>query len=273
MSKKYIYTIWTKPWIVGNHKRYFYDNILYLLFSIELLKKQNANIKIYTDDYGKNFLKNLNIDIELDTNIVNNFENLDVKKWSIPKLYVIKNQSEEVCHIDHDVFLWEPQKNLTHYDIVTQNFENSEFYFGFYKELHTHYINNAENVSKELKEFNYFAGYNCGYIDIFNVSIAKKWVDFGIDLSNNLKKFRWKDCSFIEQFSLYFLSKKNNNFKIGYLFDAFNNASYHPETERKYTHLMGQKDFFSDTTLIVTNALKKINFNLYKKLIDLKSVN
>jgi hypothetical protein len=261
--KKFIYTLWTKPWIRSNS---LYLNFVCFLLSLELVKKQSNNIIIYTDNYGKEILNKLDLNVEINTSILHDLE-MHYLRWSIPKLYVINSQKEPCCHIDHDVFLWGKMPDLNG-DITVQNLEKSNFYASFYKRSFMRYIINNNNINDDLlKEASGedFAGYNCGYLDIKNIDASKKWTDFAIEIDNNFQNgFEWIDCTLIEQYSLYYLSNKLN-LKISKLFgngryDVLQNQEY-----LNYTHLMSEK-FNPLMSEKIENKLLETNDLLYNKL-------
>jgi hypothetical protein len=217
------------------------------------MKKQSREIIIYTDTFGEMILKKLNVDVEINNIIINQFNNLDVKKWSIPKLYTINAQKDPFLHIDHDVLIWDriDYKNDNDYDIILQNEEIGGLFPLMYKLSFLRYVKNNENIPADLldclEDDKYFGGYNCGYLDINNIEVSKKWSNFGIDMSNSfVNNFIWDDCVLVEQFALFFLSKKNN-FNIGtitqvdYLTETSANFEYKPKMDFRYTHIMREK--------------------------------
>jgi hypothetical protein len=267
--KKVIYTLWTKPLII---EKKLYNNILFLLLSIHLMKKQSREIIIYTDTFGEMILKKFNLDVEINNIVINQFNNLDVKKWSIPKLYTINAQKEPFLHIDHDVLIWDTinytNLNNNNCDILLQNEEVGGLFPLMYKLSFLRYFRNNENIPADLLDClddnQYFGGYNCGYLDINNIEISKKWSNFAIDIANSfVNNFIWDDCILVEQFSLFFLSKKYN-FNIGtitqvdYLSETSANFEYKPKTDFRYTHIMREK-----RNPIMVSKIEKIleNFN------------
>jgi hypothetical protein len=270
--KNILYTFWTQP-IINNKN--LYSNIVYLLLSIELAKKYAKNIYIYTDNFGETVLKNFNLDINFNTNIVNNLQNLNILRWSIPKLYVIREQSEPFCHLDHDVFLWDNVFLNNNYQLIAQNIEYGGFFSKLYRKSFDRFINNNSTVPGELMNFissesKDFGGFNCGYLDIYDIELSKKWVNFALNLNDCfIKNFTWNDCILIEQFSLYYLYK-NYNLNIGTLLNL-NKETVEIEMPEnmKYTHLMKAKN---DNNILqkVENNINKLNNNLYNKLIDHK---
>lgn len=276
MKKKYIYTLWTKPLV---NAKSLYNNIAYLLLSVHLVKKQASDITIYTDIFGEILIKHFFKDIRIDTQIVSQFDNLQLDRWSIPKLYTINAQKDAHCHIDHDVFLWTKipefeEKN----DIIVQNIEINGLFPNFYKTNFYRFFENNENIHADLLECletEDFGGYNCGYIDVYNIDISKQWTDFAIDLNNSfINNFTWDDCTLVEQFTLYFLSKKYN-YKIGHITEvdylSIDSAdfSYRPSFNFKYTHLMREK---KNPEIInkIEKILQKLDTNLYNKLYDIQ---
>ena len=138
--KKIIYTFWVKPLILDNS---LYEYMVYFLLSIHLAKQQSKNIKIYTDDFGKFILNKFFSDLEIDTSIINQFNNLQKEKWSIPKLYSINNEKKPFIHIDHDVFMWDPIILLNeNFDITVQNEEIGGLFPSMYKTSFYRYFNN-----------------------------------------------------------------------------------------------------------------------------------
>jgi hypothetical protein len=281
--KKFVYTFWTKPFFINNN---LYSNIVYLLLSIELVKKISSNIEIHTDEYGELILKKFFNDIDIKIDILKNID-FHVDRWSIPKLYTINSQKEPFCHIDHDVFLWEETPIYDSIDIVSQSYENEfqkefndpEFFSKFYKELFVNYISyndNIEPIFAELLLNGKYAGYNCGFLDIYNVDASKKWTDFAIKLNSNYKNnFRPDDCAFVEQLSLYIIANKFN-FKMDELipiikYETYGRIDLKSGNNLKYTHLMGSK---KDPLILnyVEKKLKNINESLYKKLSDNSSI-
>jgi len=265
---KIIYTFWTKPLFA---KKNIYDSVIYLLLSVNLIKQYASDIIIYTDEYGELILKKFfKTDINIETSLLNNL-NLDVSRWSIPKLYVINKQSQPFLHIDHDVFLWEKIENFSNYDITVQSFEINSNFYSFYKELFINFISN----NKKIHPFFYnhlinddYAGYNCGYLNVYNLDLAKEWTEFAINLNNvYLNKFRPIDCTFVEQFSLYLIIKKYN-----FLANEIISMITYEETLElnlkynniiKFTHLMGSKQY-PETVRKVENKIK----NLYPEVYD-----
>jgi hypothetical protein len=268
-----VYTFWTKPYFLKNN---LYNNIINLLLSVSLSKKYASKITIYTDDYGKFILSRIIDNVILDTDILNKYCNsLSIERWAIPKLYVMNNQNKPFLHIDHDVFLWENILNINDHDLIVQSFEFNGFFPIFYKELFINYISNNENkhdfLTNHLIE-NDFAGYNCGFINAKNINFIKKWTNFGIDLNNNYKNnFRFIDCTFVEQFSLYALVKKFNIKineiipMISYEQDGEIHLKY--DTKIKYTHLMGAKNK-QKTVEKVENKIQELFPNVYNKLLN-----
>jgi hypothetical protein len=275
--KNYVYTFWTKPLIKNNS---LYKNIVFLLLSIHLTKKLASNITIYTDTFGENILKKFNLNININTKIINQFDNLSLEKWSIPKLYTINDQQNPHCHIDHDVFLWSEMPEFQNEcDIVTQNIEVELFFTKYYKESFYRFFENNESIPIDLLsclETNDFGGYNCGYLDIYNIDVSKEWTDFAINMHNCfVQNFTWSDCTLVEQFSLYFLSKKNNYkidsiTKVDFLSDDGGDFLYKPNFDFKYTHLMKEKE---NPEIIhkVEKIIQKLDINLYNQIYDNQS--
>jgi hypothetical protein len=264
--KKYIYTFWTKPYFCKNN---LYQNILFLLLSIELTKKISKNIIIYTDWYGELILKKFYSDIEINIELLNSLNLSDTNRWSIPKLYVINKQTQPFCHIDHDIFLWSKINNNSSYDIITQNIEQGSFYSDFYKNQITEYLkyNPINDLFLYTIKKQKFEGYNCGYLDIYNLECSKRWTDFALDLNNNYKNFQSINCTIVEQFSLFAIAKFYN-YKIGYLInEPMNNKDLSMTIDGKFTHLMMAKN---DTIVfeVIKNNLLKENSSLYNKFID-----
>ena len=176
--KNYIYTFWTKPYFIkdNNRKQELYKNVLYLLLSIELTRKISKNITIYTDWYGELILKKFYSDIEINVTLLNSLNLTDVDRWAIPKLYVMNRQTEPFCHIDHDVFLWEEINMSFDYDIITQCLEKDSYYENFYKQQLIDYLqyNPINDLFLNLIKNQQFAGYNCGYIDVYNLDCDKQ---------------------------------------------------------------------------------------------------
>jgi hypothetical protein len=276
--KKFIYTFWTKPFILNQT---LYKNIIFLLLSIELIKKQSRNIVIYTDEYGKLILKKFFNDIEINIDILKNVD-FHTDRWSIPKLLVMNEQNEPFCHIDHDVFLWEEisERNC---DVLTQSLENenqkNHNFSKFYKEIFMNFISNNRYVDAILikhLENNDYAGYNCGFLDFYNLESCKKWTEYAIKLHNNyFNNFRHVDCVFIEQFTLYAIVK-HFNFKVEELFptihyDNTDKFEIKNDNNIKFTHLMGSKN--NDNVLHnVEQKLQEYNPFLFLKLKDNKNL-
>lgn len=252
-----------------------YSNIVYLLLSIELSKKSGKKIYIYTDTLGQNVLKNFDLDVDINTSVINKLSNLDHLRWSIPKLYTIKEQLEPFCHIDHDVFLWQGLYEQNGYELIVQNVEHGGFFSNMYKKAFERYINNNSSIPDELtsflsNSFKDFGGFNCGYIDIYDINISQKWANFAINLNDCFQNnFTWNDCILIEQFSLYILNKIYN-LSIGTILNLNEETSVVEIPENiKYTHLMKAK--YSPIILEkVENNIQKLNNNLYNKLMDNK---
>lgn len=247
--KKFIYTFWTKPFMLNNS---LYKNIVFLLLSIELVKKQSKNITVYTDEYGELILKKFFNDIEINIDILKNID-FSIERWSMPKLFVMNEQKESFCHIDHDVFIWEriPERNC---DVLTQSLENDDLqkqhcFSKFYKEIFMNFISNNRYIdpllAKHVENHDY-AGYNCGFLDFYNLDLCKQWTEYAITLHKNyFNNFRHIDCAFVEQFTLYAIVK-HFNFKaeelismIFYENDGKIEMKY--ENNIKYTHLMASK--------------------------------
>ena len=270
--KKYIYTIWTKPWIKNNT---LYSNLLFLTLSIEYIKNYSKKIIIYTDSIGKqvcDFIFNKEIEI---VNNLDRFGNLDLNRWSIPKLYTINEQDSEFCHIDHDVFLLKEIPFYKNVDFVAQSKEQNANFKKFYKELLMNCISNNTDVPNIILDYinkgKACKGINCGYLDFYNIDIAKQWTDFAINLNNiYIKNFRHIDCCFVEQFSLYALSIENNyNYKT--LFDFDNNDNY-ANNDIGYIHLMTAKEgSFLKVLTQAENILKKNNYQRFLKLENYKN--
>lgn len=263
--KNIIYTLWTKPLIKNN----LYDNIVYLLLSVELVKQFADTICIYTDNYGKEILTKFNLDVKINTNIINKLDNLDIKRWSIPKLYTIKNQNKPYCHIDHDVFLWEKPNIKNNYQVITQNIENGDFFGNIYKKSFNNYINNNSTILDDFVNYsdtNIFGGFNCGYIDMYDMDISKQWSNLSLNLNDTfINNFTWDDCILIEQFTLFYLYKKYN-LNIGELLKVDYNYDNYKSNNIKYTHLMRSKKS-KEILYKVEQNIYKLNLKLYNKLL------
>lgn len=271
--KKYIYTIWTKPWIKNNT---LYSNLLFLTLSIEYIKNYSKKITIYSDYIGKqicDFIFNKEIEV---INNLDKFDNLDFNRWSIPKLYTINEQDSEFCHLDHDVFLLKNIPSYDNVDFTIQSEEKNNDFQEFYKGLVLHYISNNNDIPNIILDYilnkgKICKGINCGYLDFYNIEIAKQWTDFAINLNNiYTKKFRHIDCCFVEQFSLYILSKEYDyNYKT--LFDFDNNDNY-ANNNIGYIHLMtAKKENFLKVMTQAEKILKKNNYEIFRKLENYKN--
>jgi len=266
--KKYIYTLWTKPWQKNNT---LYSNLLFLTLSIEYIKNYSNNILIYTDSFGEQVCNDLfNREIEI-INSLDEFENLDINRWSIPKLYTINKQKSEFCHLDHDVFLLKNIPSYDNVDFTIQSEEKNNGFQEFYKGLVFHYISNNNNIPNIILDYilnkeKICKGINCGYLDFYNIEIAKQWTDFAINLNNiYIKNFRWIDCCFVEQFTLYLLTKENN-YKYKTLFDFDKNDNY-TNNNIGYIHLMtAKKEQFLKVSTQAEKILKKNNYERFLKL-------
>jgi hypothetical protein len=260
--KDYVYTLWTKPLI---YNRNLYQNIVYLVLSVILVKKNARTISIYTDTVGAIILNEIFSDININTEILNTLNDLSIVKWSIPKLYTIQSQTKPFCHLDHDVFLWDVMPHFEKCDIVTQSAEITKNFAGMYQKSFENYKQH-NLVIDELNECKEFYGYNCGYLDIYNIDVSNQWVDFALKIEKSFNKnFQWIDCILVEQFSLNFISKKKS-FKIEKLFNDIENI----DVNIKYTHLMGakQKKFILNE---VEKKILKLDLHTYIKLLNFKN--
>ena len=185
-------------------------------------------------------------------------------------MYTINEQDSEFCHIDHDVFLLKEIPFYKNVDFVVQSKEQNANFQKFYKELLINYISNNTSVPNIILDYinkgKTCKGINCGYLDFYNIEIAKEWASFAIKLNNiYTKNFRHIDCCFVEQFSLYILSKKYSyNYKT--LFDFDNNDNY-ANNNIGYIHLMTAKEEqFLKVTTQAEKILKKNNYERFLKL-------
>jgi hypothetical protein len=269
--KNIVYTFWTKPFLFKNN---LYDNLVYLLLSIELTKKFGQKICIYTDNHGYKILDKFNLDVEFNINILNTLDTLDINRWSIPKLYTIYNQKSPFYHIDHDVFLWEKPQFNSNYQIIVQNIEHGDFFSNLYKLSFNRYINNNSIILENFINYNNdFGGFNCGYLEINDINISRQWSEFALNFNDTfINNFDLIDCILIEQFSLYYLYKQYN-LNIGNLLEILDNDEnviFPPKI--KYTHLMGSKKSIEILEKI-EKKIYQLNINLYNKLMDFKNKN
>jgi hypothetical protein len=269
--RNYVYTLWTKPWIF---KKNIYYNLLYFLLSIELVQKHAKTIEIYTDSFGQELFKHiLNKDVaKINTNL-ETFKNLNVYRWSVPKLYTMNHQKSEFCHIDHDVFLFKKIPLSKNIDFIAQCLEKNDNYKNFYKHLSFHYLYHNNNIPKPILEFifnkkNNYRGFNCGYLDFYNIDVCKEWTNFALNLNNiYTNNFRGIDNVFIEQFSLYMLSKKNK-YIYKTLFDFENKDDYN-YNKLGYTHLMTLKHHLPNETFLINmikNKIETLNSKVFENL-------
>jgi hypothetical protein len=242
------------------------------LLSINLAKKHAKAITINTDKFGKEILNSICNDVEIIENL-NRFDNLDINRWSIPKIYIINFQKVDFCHIDHDVFLFKEPPVFSNVDFVSQEIEDSMGFQSFYKDLYLNYINNNNNKISEIfiEAYNQhiFGGINCGYLDFKNLDIAKEWSNFAINVNDLfVKNFRWIDCCLVEQFTLYVLYKKHN-YNIRNLFNNPVSEELRKKNSLGYVHLMTGKN---EKTFKKTISILKKDCNLeYEKLISVQN--
>ncbi|HEY4788668.1 MAG TPA: DUF6734 family protein [Bacteroidales bacterium] len=116
---KAIHTNWTLPFKQKNQEKYFIEDyeILTTILSALKWRQYNGFIKMYTDQVGYNFYKELNIlDIwnEIDTALLDHMDyTIDPSIfWAAAKIVCLKNEDVPVCVLDTDLIIWQDLSSL-----------------------------------------------------------------------------------------------------------------------------------------------------------------
>lgn len=277
MNNNYCISVWDTPW--KKTSRNF--NIACILLCSELIKKLGNNYTIYTTSSIKNLLSNYMKDLKYDL-LLDNFKEENKNKWAMSKMYVLNNISSPVCHIDYDVFLMKPQKDVD-VDIVAQNFE-TQFYYtdvywpcfvGFKKDVP---VDQWPEEYQHLLKNNLFFGINCGYLDIKNIDALKKWTNMALKIFGQMKSSSqvFHSCVFAEQTSLFGLYK-TGQISIDVLLDEKTMYDNEDSANNGYVHVMGRKHIWKEegcfidkrTHKKILEYLKRHFNNTYKQIYDL----
>ncbi len=237
-----IMSLWTKPCLNGNHGYNSIQSMIEsLVVSSNVAKKHFHNIYFYTDKIGYEWIRPYldklpfnKIEVCLD-----DLNWLDVRYWSIVKIYVYNLQKEPFIHLDYDVFLWDGiPLPLYKNDFF---FQEIEYFNGHTK----HYLKGIEiykdAIPPNIEVKN--AAFNCGIFGCVTskgLGLIKDYYETSMLFTKNalavdnkdyyiLTQDRWLVSILIEQMTIYSLIIQGNYSYDTLLYDKFN---------IKYTHTM-----------------------------------
>jgi hypothetical protein len=271
MEKLYTWTFWTLPYRLSSNPRSLLINTIFLLYSTELITLiENTKRIIYTDSFGKRFLKKFNFKTEIiESTEIDNLRQKDISKWAYPKLITIKNLHAPFYHIDHDVFLHKEQQ-IKSAPITGQSFERikNNFYVKCIEELNKYC---GDFLPEDLNNFylkNKYTinGINCGFLHIQCDQNKLLWIQLANDLFKKInydvsipQSPSYTPINLIsEQFSLFYLNEIKKNKMVKTLFEeTFEGRKFN------YQHLS-----YMEKQMIVNNFGLSKNFLYILKYIE-----
>jgi hypothetical protein len=286
-NKKYI---WSFSSLNYGYKIDIKD-LIFLCYSVELVKKFSNNVHIYTDKRGLDEIQK--IGIKANTTIVDfkRYNNISLNKI-YSKIKTIEIQDSNFCMLDKYVFLFrDPETSLTAYSdtntsdsTFVQSLENKNkwgmLYKNFCDKLKENNIQMCEELDTYIKNGQY-SGYNCSYLDNIDKELKDRLCYESINLLNQLDRLNISvKCLICE--SLLLALSNNSNYKISPIFSEVDlQKQYNPTDSLKidgYTNIYSSKDkislnfmhpdirtmliFLSESNSDFYNNLIKINSNL-----------
>ena len=218
--------------------------------SVYLINKHYGEVHLITDSNSKNHFKELpfaSISTDLDAvPIVKN-------NWALGKLYTYNLLSKlniPFCHIDYDVFLWNPlPQELLNSEVFCQSREEK-----IYDLYALHLLKNVKNLHliEEIPKRNKNnVSYNVGIFGGNNLDFIKKYSDLAIEFSldtenqkyyNEINEVQSQAVPCIsEQYYLHLCSQKFNQ-KINVLLEGSTTQIEQEACSKGYTHLMNHKN-------------------------------
>lgn len=259
IKKLYAWTFWTLPYRNSSTRNIFKTNILYLLYSTELISNiQNTERVIFTDSIGYDILKTFDIKAEIViSKALNELTEKDIHRWAYSKITTIDFLKAPFYHIDHDVFIYKEQRKKNT-PITAQSLEINEIYRNTYTSFVNCLNQNYSNfLPKDLQEYanKNIGGINCGYLHIQCDTNKEEWMKLSKSLFDkyNYKHYENNDLypdnkNFVyapgleklsinvisEQFTLFYLNHIKNNEMVSFLFDSL---EYYEWRSPEYIHL------------------------------------
>lgn len=240
---KAVYSFWSRPFRMLGDKMHGaipnrYSSLAWIL-SVNLAARHFNEIELYTDQFGLEFLKPLDLPFTKTNVVLDDIspDILAVNCWAFGKIVTYADQSEPFVHIDYDAFLSKPLPEVP--DLVVQGPEWGDIYekwetgivdMGF----NSPYIGMTKNA------------FNAGVLGGNDISLIRDYANEAIDMvefvSRNRIKFdsrnymqRYYFSCFFEQYLIaQFASSRGSD--VLYLGDTEERAKEHG-----YTHLWGGK--------------------------------
>lgn len=217
-----------------------------MLLSVELARPFASDIAVYTDSAGEKALRKFGFKDRVETLLDELPDWATPQMFALPKMFVISKLGGPAIHLDHDAFVQEdfsgrhPDADIVAEFLETPDTDHihphgSAMYFDAYERM-------VKQVGEEALEFACYGpgknlmGYNCGFININNVEVARTWASASVEAYSKFagKQFDHVDNVVLEQASLNAMAQK-----MGWDVKALFDPGFLPDGN--YYHVLGHK--------------------------------
>jgi hypothetical protein len=287
-----IYSFWSKPFFSDytiSCKDIYIDkriggfkNMEYFLksFCVSVAKSKIFfnDVVLYTDGFGYELFKKLNLDINIENILDNSITKKEERFWAISKIKAYKIQKEPFVHIDNDLFFFKSiPKLFENLDILGAWNENKIELYNYQiddynKNGNKLVIPEITKYIKKNKKTNILA-INCGLVAVKNLDFIKEY-SYNIEKYLDIVEQNYEHintCFFLEQFYIA-VKAKVENIKIGTYTDLLGPTMKKNDWWIKneyFCHLYGNNKIKSDGIKIIDENFNNLYENDYfiKKVI------
>lgn len=259
-------------------------DLIYLCYSVELVKKFSDNVYIYTDSIGKEEIHKIGIEANIIEVNLKKYNNFGLNRIQA-KIKAIEQHGSNFCALDPYIFLLDdPENFITTYknekleqNTFVQSFESRKKWGMLYKEgcdvLIENNIKICEPLNLYIKDQKY-CGYNCCYLDGISGNLKNDLCNESIKIMDQLDRLRLNNIPLIYE-SLMFALADSGDSKILPIFTELEMAAQTTPLSKltidKYINIYPMKDQITLNTVHpeirkILLFLREVNINFYNNV-------